>query len=493
MAAMGLACNGYVHEKKDPPAAGRPAAANQGAMRKSRPTCLPMRSAFVTSSVSRDAGGLFFAMTSMAKCLHQAGVDLSVHGIQDSHSLQDAHAWDTVPCFAHARRGPAAIAYAPHLGSALAAGEFDLMHTHGIWQAPSAAVHRWHEATHKPYLISPHGMLDPWALEQSRRKKRIVSVLYEFAHLRDAACIHALCPSEAESIRAYGLKNPVCIIPNGVELPEEARSQNALAACSGTGKGEACMAWPERSGGKSEVRDQRKTLLFLGRIHPKKGLVPALRAWAEIRGRRSEVGGQEEWQFVIAGWDQGGHRAELEQLCREIGVSVASVSVEEFLASQNHLAPLGKSATVIDTPLHPPNLSISEYPNVLFLGPAFGEQKDALLRRADAFILPSFSEGLPMSVLEAWSYRLPVLMTEHCNLPEGFAAEAAIRIGTDAESIAEGLHSLLASRVSDLTAMGRNGRALVERQFTWPQVAAQMKEVYEWILGGGEVPDCVRD
>jgi poly(glycerol-phosphate) alpha-glucosyltransferase len=96
-----------------------------------------------------------------------------------------------------------------------------------------------------------------------------------------------------------------------------------------------------------------------------------------------------------------------------------------------------------------------------------------------------------MSVLEAWSYRLPVLMTEHCNLPEGFAAGAAIRIGTDAGSIAEGLHSLLASRVSDLTAMGANGRSLVERQFTWPQVAAQMKEVYEWVLGGGTKPGCV--
>ena len=97
-----------------------------------------------------------------------------------------------------------------------------------------------------------------------------------------------------------------------------------------------------------------------------------------------------------------------------------------------------------------------------------------------------------MSVLEAWSYRLPVLMTDHCNLPEGFAANAAIRIGTDAESIADGLRSLLASRVSDLTAIGGRGRTLVEQQFTWPQVAAQMREVYEWVLGGGAKPDCVR-
>jgi poly(glycerol-phosphate) alpha-glucosyltransferase len=132
-------------------------------------------------------------------------------------------------------------------------------------------------------------------------------------------------------------------------------------------------------------------------------------------------------------------------------------------------------------------------PTVIFNGPAFGDAKDALLRRADAFILPSFSEGLPMAVLEAWAYGLPVLMTDQCNLPEGFANDAAIRIGTDAESIAEGMRSLLRSPTSDLRSLGRNGRLLVERQFTWPRVAAQMKEVYEWVLGGGTRPGCVRD
>ena len=98
-----------------------------------------------------------------------------------------------------------------------------------------------------------------------------------------------------------------------------------------------------------------------------------------------------------------------------------------------------------------------------------------------------------MAVLEAWAYRLPVLMTEHCNLPEGFAADAAIRIGTDVESIAEGMRQILQSTIPDLQSIGRNGRALVEERFTWPQVAVQMKEVYEWILGGGSKPGCVRD
>jgi poly(glycerol-phosphate) alpha-glucosyltransferase len=128
---------------------------------------------------------------------------------------------------------------------------------------------------------------------------------------------------------------------------------------------------------------------------------------------------------------------------------------------------------------------------VVFLGPAFGETKDALLRSADAFILPSFSEGLPMAVLEAWAYRLPVLMTDHCNLPEGFKAGAAVRIGTEVDSITDGLHQIISATYPQRHLMGDCGRALVERQFTWPQVAAQMKEVYDWVLGGGAKPSCV--
>jgi poly(glycerol-phosphate) alpha-glucosyltransferase len=128
---------------------------------------------------------------------------------------------------------------------------------------------------------------------------------------------------------------------------------------------------------------------------------------------------------------------------------------------------------------------------VIFTGPTFGDAKDALLRRASAFILPSFSEGLPMSVLEAWAYGLPVFMTDHCNLPEGFASGAALRIGTDVESIAQGMCGLFRSPISDLRSLGQNGRSLVSERFTWPRIAGQMKEVYEWMLAGGAQPECV--
>ena len=128
---------------------------------------------------------------------------------------------------------------------------------------------------------------------------------------------------------------------------------------------------------------------------------------------------------------------------------------------------------------------------VLFFGAAFGKDKEDLLCSADAFILPSLSEGLPMSVLEAWAYGLPVVMTPECNLPEGFIADAAIRIETSAESIAEGLRTLFSMNDSDLISMGQRGRALVTERFTWQAVAERMKQAYDWMLGGGVPPSSV--
>jgi len=106
--------------------------------------------------------------------------------------------------------------------------------------------------------------------------------------------------------------------------------------------------------------------------------------------------------------------------------------------------------------------------------------------------MPSLSEGLPMTVLEAWAYAKPVLMTPECNLPEGFDAGAALQIGTGPEEIAAGLKQVIEMSDDDRRAMGARGRTLVATKFSWPQIGEQMRAVYEWLLGGGATPRSVR-
>jgi poly(glycerol-phosphate) alpha-glucosyltransferase len=369
----------------------------------------------VLTTCSRKSGGLFYSVRGLSKSLITDGVRPTVYSPQDEHASEDSALWNPVPVELYNAYGP--LEWSLKLRRMLLGSDADLIHVHGIWLDSQWAALQVQKKMGTPVVVSPRGMLDPWAFKNRAWKKKMVGKLFAEEALHRATCIHVLCRSELESIRALGLTNPTALIPNGVELPE-LKSR--------------------------EPRSGKKKLLFLGRIHPKKGLSELLQGWADREGSWHEG-----WELVIAGWDDGGHDDGLKKEAEELGYSVS------------------------------------------FIGSYYGEQKEQLLREVNAFILPSFSEGLPMSVLEAMSYGLPVLMTEHCNIPEGFEAGAAIQIKPEAGSIAEGLHTMQAMSDVELEAMGGNGRKLVEQKFTWPEIGRQMLLVYEWCLTGKNPPACM--
>jgi len=316
-----------------------------------------------------------------------------------------------------------------------------IIHSHGLWMYPGVIARKEAAAAGATLVISAHGMLDVWALKNSAFKKRMAGWLFENRNLRQAACLHALCEAEAQSYRDYGLRNPICIIPNGMDLPP--------AAASSALKAERSMF--------DHFAQGRKVLFYLGRIHPKKGLANLIRAWATVRSS--------EWILVIAGWDQGAHEMELKRLCAELGLSFTDVQ--------------------------PSTSNLPGSDSVYFAGPQFGSGKAACYSYCNAFILPSFSEGLPMVILEAWAYGKPALMTPQCNLPEGFAAQAAIQIEPNVESIAASLNFLFQASDDQLKIMGKNGRSLVTARFNWARCAQEMIEVYRWLLDGGTKPSAV--
>lgn len=408
-----------------------------------------MNAGVVTSWISRSAGGLFQSVRSLSQALAcQPGVSVQVFGCCDECSEADAPAWQplvprTFPCV-----GPRQFGFSPALNRAVREDDCDLVHTHGIWLAHAMAPLAWHRRTGRPLVVSPRGMLDPWILQRSPWKKRFACWLYVTEHLNQAACLHALCQSEAESMRAYGLRNPICTIPNGIDLPSLAADRLSALMCPL----------------KSAKTNGRKVVLFLGRIHPKKGLANLVRAWGSLGAER------QEWILAIAGWDELGYEAELKQLATKLNLSWLDL----------------RNPSLDQQPV-----AIKESVSVLFVGPQFGDDKSACYWNSDAFVLPSFSEGLPMAVLEAWSFGKPVLMTPTCNIPQGFAAGAALRIATEPQSIRQGLHVLFSMPEADRQAMGQRGLKLVLERFTWPKIAQDMHAVYQWVLGGGAKPDSV--
>src|SRR6266571_4344767 len=415
-----------------------------------------MKIGFLVSSVSREAGGLFQSVRGLAKSVACASASARIFGIRDERSAVDLQEWQplSVETFRPQFR---AWGYSNELVPALLGADLDILSTHGLWKYCSVVSQRWHLRTGRPYIVHPEGMLESWALRNAKWKKRIAALLYEDQHLRGATCLRALCEAEAQSIRAYGMRNPICVIPNGVDLPDLSETPTLQAQAFAEG---------------------RKVLLYLGRLHPKKNLANLIRAWKQIL--HSHPSARASWVLAIAGWSQGGYETELKRLVRELGLSFLGVSDPRSVGKNRW-----SEEVAADT------AATTGSASVVFLGPRFGAEKNECYRACAAFIMPSLSEGLPITVLEAWAYAKPVLMTPECNLTEGFAAGAALQIGTGPEEIAAGLKQLIEMSDDDRRAMGNRGRNLVATTFSWPRISEQMRSVYEWALGGGPTPEVI--
>ena len=163
-----------------------------------------------------------------------------------------------------------------------------LVHFHELWHL---SIHRCVVICRRwqmPYIISPRGMLDPWALSVKRWKKIIGMALYQRADLQHAAALHATALAEARNIEAQKLLPPIIVSPNGVNLPKN---------------------MPPRS----ERRDGLRTALFLSRLHPGKGLISLAKAWAKTRPSK--------WQVVVVGPDRYGHKKEVLAELAQLGIA----------------------------------------------------------------------------------------------------------------------------------------------------------------------------
>lgn len=151
-----------------------------------------MRAALVTSYLSHAGGGVSAVVEALSRSLHAMSPDVRVIGLCDSHWQSEALDWRGTPAAALRVRGPSSIGYAPSALRKLREVDASIIHTHGLWSYPSRAVSLWSARTGRPYLVSPHGMLDSWAMRRAPWKKAIAAYLYENTHLRHASCLHAL-------------------------------------------------------------------------------------------------------------------------------------------------------------------------------------------------------------------------------------------------------------------------------------------------------------
>lgn len=375
----------------------------------------------LTASVSRKAGGLFVSVRQLSQHLAKLDVQVTVLGLEDIYTEADRALWS--PLEIQAFRVPffPRFGYAPAMRRALALLQPDLVHVHGLWRYPSLLARRWSQRHHRPYVVSPRGMLEPWAWQHRAWKKRPVWWAWEKSNVQKANLLHATSEEEARNLRHLGIRRPIALIPNGVDLPE----------------------WRE----PVTPGDRLRTVLFLSRIHPVKGLINLVEAWRQTR--------PQGWQVVIAGPDDGGHQTEVASTVRAAGLD------GEFV----------------------------------FVGPVNQAQKWDIYRRADIFVLPTFSENFGLVIAEALACGVPVITTKSAPWKVLEQARCGWWIDVGVSPLVAALREAISLSDVERREMGVRGRKLVEAHFSWPKIAADVKSVYEWILGGdvlgGDVPECV--
>lgn len=302
------------------------------------------------------------------------------------------------------------------------ATNYDLLHVHELWHYPGYSAYRVASDLGKPFLVTIHGALEPWALNHKGAKKRIYMKFMQRRILNKASVLHALTVEEVKQIRSQKIATPIVKIPNGInpktfqELPQST---------------EFLKCYPQLAG--------KKLILFLGRIHPKKGLDVLTEAFGSISIVRDDVA------LIIAGPDEIGYQSELVTKLKRHGVAQ----------------------------------------KVLFTGPLNGRMKLAALSVADIFVLSSYSEGFSVAVLEAMACGLPLVLSRQCYFPEVAEQGAGLVIEPDVDQLRNALLWLL-DRPDRRQDMGMAGRKVVMGHYTWTHVATQMEKVYcDMVSSGG--------
>ncbi|MBD1845996.1 glycosyltransferase [Cyanobacteria bacterium FACHB-63] len=305
---------------------------------------------------------------------------------------------------------------------------YDLVHIHGLFSYSGYTTAAIARKANVPYIVAPHGMLEPWAFAHKPRRKALGFQLVEKKNLVHAAALNATSSPEIRSIRDRCPHSRIRFIPNGIstevfdQLPE-----------------------PQLFYEKFPQTHGKDLLLFLGRIDPKKGLDLLAPAFAHLRRKFPNT------HLIVAGPDGIGY---LE-------------TAKQFFVEANCLE------------------------HVTFTGNLSGSLKHAALSAATAYIAPSYSEGFSVSVLEGMAAGLPCIITTGCNFPEAQSEKAAYVVEINAEAIADALINCF-SDLQAAKLLGQRARQLILNRYTWDQVAIQMMDLYREILAKPSQPSSLK-
>lgn len=368
----------------------------------------------VVPSIANEASGPSYSVVRLCESLIAGGKDVLLAALDWAPMPKRQAFLRTFPLGWGPRRLGPSSAMKGWLARTAANGSVDVIHNHSLWMMPNVYSGQVARAFDIPLVVSPRGTLSQVSFVQGSVIKRVFWPLIQKPALRSTTCFHATALSEFEDIRRMGFRQPVAIIPNGVDI-RDLRVKRPI---------------------------QLRTLLFLGRIHPIKGLDMLLPAWRAVQDRFPD------WQLRIAGPDDGGYLDQVQQLAGELGLR-----------------------------------------RVEFVGAVYGDTKWQMYRDADLFVLPTYSENFGMSVAEALAAGIPAIVSKGAPWAGLAEHDAGCWIDVGVDALVAAMEQMLSYSAERLELMGRSGRDWMLAEYNWVKIGRQMAETYRWLLGGQQVEE----
>lgn len=378
----------------------------------------------VVPSLAPEWGGPVKVVNELAGALEVIGVSSEIISAQGRRVGNPETVTNDIPIHLF-ETGPIAslwTAHTPGLKKTLARKipDFDLVHIQELWHYPGYIASKIARSRNVPYIVTIHGELNEWNLQQKRLKKQIYMTAIQRGILQKSAALHAITQAESNRIRQLEIETPVAMIPNGTHTEEFENLPD---------RSQFVSRYPEL--------ENRLIVLFLGRIQQKKGLDILAQAFGNLVRTRDDV------RLVVAGPDEDNTLTEVKTILKSHGALEKAV----------------------------------------FPGMLTGEQKLEALSAADIFALTSYSEGFSVALLEALSAGLPLVITDECNFPEVGDSRAGFVVRPNDSETASALMSLLDS-ADLRREMSENARRLVRSNYTWERIAEKMFTLYENVIAG---------
>ena len=370
----------------------------------------------VVPSISNEASGPYYSVVSLCRSLGDCGVSTTLATLEGSNGSSKSSLVKSFPISGYPARLGRSSQMRDWLKSEARNSRLDIMHNHSLWMMPNVYSCLAVKRTDIPLVVSPRGTLSERAMRNGSKVKKVFWPLIQRPALNQVTSFHATAMSEYEDIRRMGFKQPVAIIPNGIDIPDVTKP----------------------------LRGNMRTLLFLGRIHPIKGLDSLLPAWKDVQQLFPD------WQLRIVGPDNGGYLNEIKQLAATLRLQ-----------------------------------------RIEFTGPLTGQDKTQAYRDADLFVLPTYSENFGMTVAESLAAGTPAIVTSGAPWGGLDANNAGWWIDVGKEALVTCLQSAMSKSREELDQMGGKGRKWMEDSFSWEHIAWNMKQTYGWLLNQNIKPECV--